>query len=119
MGAIHKDNLSFKSTPIVSHDFGSSPRQNERMSDTSGTDYKAAFLQRTKEAREKANFTQDQIAKILQISQDTYKQYEIRSLLPHRYIGAFCTATRISESWLLTGHGSPKPNSRPTEARQA
>lgn len=117
MGKSHKDNLSFLSMPKVSHDSRHSLTQNTPMSDASGTDYKAKFLQRTKEAREKANFTQEQIAKVLQITQDTYKQYEIRSLLPHRYIGAFCAATRVSETWLLTGQGSARSNSRNTEAR--
>lgn len=109
--------MSSMSTLRLSRDLRPRREQNVSMSETSGTDYKTDFLHRTKHAREKAGFTQEEIARVLQIPQDTYKQYEIRSLLPHRYIGAFCAATRISETWLITGHGPARPNTQRTPAQ--
>jgi len=105
--------------PILSHDALCEISQKFWMKDASGTDYKQAFLRRTKEAREAARYTQEQIAKVLQITQDTYKQYETRSLLPHRLIGPFCAATRVSEAWLLTGSTAASPSRKVTEARTA
>jgi transcriptional regulator with XRE-family HTH domain len=65
--------------------------------------FNADFIARTKLARERAGLTQEAIATILRIKQDTYKQYETRSPLPHRFIPAFCAATHIEERWLFTG----------------
>jgi transcriptional regulator with XRE-family HTH domain len=79
------------------------------MATANGSDYKTGFLRRTKEARERANFTQEQIARVLQIAQDRYKQYEVRSLLPHQLIGPFCAATRVTETWLLSGEVAASP----------
>ena len=65
--------------------------------------FNASFIERTRFAREESGLTQQEIATILGIKQDTYKQYETRSPLPHRYVPAFCAATHISEAWLFTG----------------
>jgi hypothetical protein len=71
----------------------------------SSTDYRAAFLSRTKAARVNAGFTQEQIARALDMPQDKYKTYEVRSLLPHSLIERFCLITRVDPLWLLTGSG--------------
>lgn len=70
---------------------------------SSATRFKVEFIGRTKEARLHAGLTQEKIATILRIKQDTYKQYETRSVLPHWHIAAFCAATHITEKWLFTG----------------
>lgn len=72
------------------------------------SDFRLEFIERTKTARTRSGLTQDEMAKLLGLDQGTYKQYETRSLLPHRYIPAFCMITRVSESWLLSGKGRPR-----------
>lgn len=71
----------------------------------SGAEYRASFLRRTKEARAASGFTQEQLAKLLDMPQDKYKTYEVRSLLPHSLIERFCLITRVDPLWLLTGSG--------------
>ena len=78
------------------------------------SEYQKAFTARTKQARE-ARYTQDALANILGIFQDTYKQYEKRTLLPHYMISKFCAACGITEKWLLTGKGQRQV----TDTRQA
>lgn len=75
----------------------------------------SAFIARTKQARDRSGFTQAEIAKILGIKQDRYKQYETRSPLPHEFVAAFCAATRVSEVWLFNGPLSPKRSARTDE----
>jgi transcriptional regulator with XRE-family HTH domain len=65
--------------------------------------YKAQFLRRTRLARERSGCTQAEIAELLGIKQDKYKQYESRSFLPHRLVPPFCLATHVTIRWLLTG----------------
>lgn len=108
MGQIHRDHLSLKSMPRMSHALMRHLRDTVSMSRKPPSAYNAQFIARVKEAREAANFTQVQIATVLGITQDQYKQYETRSLLPHRYIAQFCAATRISEAWLISGNTSAK-----------
>jgi hypothetical protein len=74
----------------------------DRMSET---EEKAFFIGRTKAARIARFPTQGPICLILEIDQGTYKQYETRSPLPHRFIPKFCAATGVSTDWLLTGEG--------------
>ena len=69
----------------------------------SSTEFKRAFIARTKAAREAAGLTQVQVAQALQIAQDRYKQYETRSYLPHDLIPGFCLACRVNPAWLFTG----------------
>lgn len=66
-------------------------------------DFKEAFIRRTAEARERRGLTQEEMATLLGLSQGTYKQYETRSLLPHRLIVPFCIATGVELAWLFTG----------------
>jgi DNA-binding XRE family transcriptional regulator len=68
------------------------------------TGFAAEFIARTKHARESAGMTQTDMATLLGIKQGVYKQYEVRSPLPHRFVAAFCIATHVSEHWLFTGH---------------
>ena len=67
--------------------------------------YKKAFFQRVKAARNAVNMKQWQLAEALGMPQDRYKQYEGRSLLPHHLIGRFCIITHVDPEWLVTGHG--------------
>ena len=75
-------------------------------------EYQAEFKARVRQAREGAGYTQGELADLLGIAQDTYKQYETRSLLPHRLIRRFCLACRIDESWLISGEGPVPPTVR-------
>lgn len=69
------------------------------------TEYKEKFMQRVRQARERVGYNQTEIAELLGLKQDVYKQYETRSLLPHRLIGKFCLITNVDPVWLLTGAG--------------
>jgi hypothetical protein len=86
----------------------------ERMSET---EERLAFIRRVRMAREARFPSQKPIMVILGISQEqqgTYKQYETRTPLPHRYILKFCAATGVSVEWLLTGEGEgPVPITPP------
>jgi transcriptional regulator with XRE-family HTH domain len=75
--------------------------------------YKQAFIERVKAARDAVDMTQQQIADALGMPQDRYKQYESRSLLPHHLIGRFCIITRADPEWLVTGRGQKPLKSRP------
>ncbi len=65
--------------------------------------YDVRFIERTKLARVRSGLTQAEIAKLLDMEQDRYKQYETRSKLPHQFVERFCLACRISIGWLVTG----------------
>jgi DNA-binding XRE family transcriptional regulator len=67
------------------------------------SNFKSEFIARTKQARDQSGLTQQEMADILRIKQDTYKQYETRSPLPHQYVTAFCAATHVTTQWLFTG----------------
>jgi hypothetical protein len=67
--------------------------------------YKREFRARVKESRVAAALKQWEIADALGMTQDKYKQYETRSLLPHHLIGRFCVICHINPEWLITGHG--------------
>lgn len=71
--------------------------------------FKSDFIARVKAARE-ARFTQAEIADLLQIPQDRYKQYETRSILPHFLIPKFCTACGISVEYLFTAMPVKQPS---------
>lgn len=74
----------------------------DRMSET---EEKAYFIGRTKAARVAKYPTQKEICLLLDLDQGTYKQYETRTPLPHRFIPKFCAAVGVSTDWLLTGEG--------------
>lgn len=90
----------------LSHDCGRSHGEGSGMVDRmSETEEKLAFIGRTKQAREARFPTQKPILVILGLDQGTYKQYEVRTPLPHRYIPKFCAACGVDIEWLLTGEG--------------
>ncbi len=97
-----------KSKAKVSHDHRGAFDKIPGMDRMSETEEKLAFIRRTKQARE-ARFTQNEICKLLELDQGTWKQYETRTPLPHRYIPKFCVATGVSADWLLTGDGEGVP----------
>lgn len=67
--------------------------------------YREAFIQRVRLARTESPYKQTEMARLLGMLQGHYKQFEKRSLLPHRYIAQFCLACQINEQWLMTGRG--------------
>lgn len=67
--------------------------------------FKQEFTRRVKAARAALGWKQWEMAEALDMSQDMYKQYEGRTLLPHHLIGRFCLITRIDPNWLMTGRG--------------
>lgn len=69
------------------------------------TEEKAAFISRTRAAREARFDTQGPMLTILGVPQGTYKQYETRTPLPYRFIPKFCAACGVTMEWLLTGEG--------------
>jgi len=89
----------------MSYDAASDVRFNNVMDRMSETEEKAAFIRRVKQAREARFPTQNPMLVILGVEQGTYKQYETRTPLPHRFIPKFCAATGVSMEWLLTGEG--------------
>jgi hypothetical protein len=95
-----------KSKANLSHDTGPELLDPAGMDRMSESEEKAAFIRRTRMARE-ARFPEGQkpIYKILGIAQGTYKQYETRTPLPYRFIEKFCLACGIDIPWLLTGEG--------------
>lgn len=69
------------------------------------SDYDLRFLARTFAAREAAKMTQEQMGmKLGGLPQDTYKQYEVRSPLPHDLVDPFLALTKVSYEYLFTGH---------------
>lgn len=77
----------------------------------SASNFKAVFIARVKAARE-VRFTQAEIAGLLEIPQDRYKQYETRSLLPHWLIPKFCLACGVTMQELFNP-APAKPAQRP------
>lgn len=67
--------------------------------------FKQEFMLRVREARVARGWKQWQAADALGMTQDKYKQYEGRSLLPHYLIGRFCLICRVDPEWLMTGRG--------------
>lgn len=111
----------------MSYDDHASVLENASMDRMSETEEKAAFIRRTKLAREARFPTQNPMLTILGVEQGTYKQYETRTPLPHRFIPKFCAATGVSLEWLLTGEGKgpaitpilqPAPKSAPRAAKR-
>ena len=95
-----------KGKAILSLDDKLSLGHTVRMAETDAeVQYKLEFRARVKESRVAAKLKQWQIAETLGMTQDKYKQYETRSLLPHHLIGRFCVICHVNPEWLITGHG--------------
>lgn len=100
----------------LSHDEVRPSLDNAAMARMSETEEKLAFIRRVRMAREARFPTQSPMLTLLEIDQGTYKQYETRTPLPHRFIPKFCAATGVSMEWLLTGDGKgPAVESFPQE----
>lgn len=126
VGVIAESDLGqsvLNSKAILSHDCGQPVRQTPGMGkELSEAEHKRRFIERTKRARESQFRTQNPILTILDVSQGTYKQYESRTQLPHRYIPKFCAACQVSVEWLLTGEGkgpAEQPVAAPEKPVQA
>lgn len=96
----------------TSYDESAGFSENPGMDRMSETEERAAFIGRVRAAREARFPTQKPMLIILGIEQDLYKQYETRTVLPHKYIPKFCAACGVTVDWLLTGQGDG-PNSVP------
>jgi DNA-binding XRE family transcriptional regulator len=114
-----KANLSLDADLSLGHTVHMSEHDQEAL-------YKQEFMRRIAEARIARGWKQWQAAEALGMSQDKYKQYETRSLLPHYLIPRFCLVMRIDPEWLVTGKGQkpiqalravendqPKPATKP------
>jgi DNA-binding transcriptional regulator YiaG len=89
-----------------------------RMGETeTETQFKQLFTERVKAARVATGLKQWQVAELLGIPQDKYKQYEGRSYLPHHLVGRFCIVCRVDPVWLMTGKGQ-KPLRAPHVVEQ-
>jgi len=64
------------------------------------------FIARVKAAREDL-YSQLEMARLLRLPLDTYKQYESNALLPHHLLLRFCLATGTDPFVLLGGHRPP------------
>lgn len=81
-----------------------------------------ALIARTQRARLDAKLTQGQIAKVLRMEQDQYKQYETRTPLPAVYHELFCIACHVKPEWYVHGIGAEhltEPVRRPRRGRKA
>lgn len=85
----------------------------DRMSETEET---AAFITRTRVAREAKFETQKPVYSFLGVEQSHYKHWETKRAMPRRYIPKFCTICEVSMEWLLTGEGKgPKVEEIPRQ----
>ena len=66
-------------------------------------EFNAHLRQRIKQAREDAELTQAEVARILSISLNRYKQYENRSPMPLYLAVRFCEVLDVPMWWLCTG----------------
>jgi ribosome-binding protein aMBF1 (putative translation factor) len=121
-----KDKLALDGKNPLGHDVRMAENESEAQ-------FKQAFTDRVKTARIATGMKQWQIAELLQIPQDKYKQYEGRSYLPHHLIGRFCIVCRVDPVWLVTGKGQkplrpphvvesepePKPKTKRTRRSKA
>lgn len=68
------------------------------------SDYELGFMARTWAARDAKGWSQKLMGeKLGGLSQDTYKQYETRGMLPRPLVGAFVALTGISFEYLFDG----------------
>lgn len=65
--------------------------------------YRAAFINRTRVARELFSENAADMARALGIPVGTYPRYETRNALPHHLIPRFCELTGVPVEWLFRG----------------
>lgn len=104
--------MVLKSKPDVSCDCEQNSGQTVQMGTDSSTDYLAGFLGRVRAARELRFQNTTEAGQALGMKQDTYKQYETRTPLPHALMQRFCLVTGVTLHWLITGEG-PGPRYEP------
>jgi DNA-binding transcriptional regulator YiaG len=120
-----KDKVTLDGEKFLGHDVRMAESETEAQ-------FKQTFTERVKAARVATGLKQWQVAELLSIPQDKYKQYEGRSLLPHALIGRFCLICRVNPAWLFTGEGQkplkathlvetdePKPVPKPKRAKRS
>ena len=111
--------LVLKRKPLLSHDLQKGVGQYGGMNTKdSATRIKEQIIARTREAREAAGYTQEQVAGVLAIEQGRYKQYETRSPLPYQFIETFCTLCRVTPTWLITGKGERSSNNHSPKSKR-
>lgn len=88
------------------------------MPEDAASQFKDAFTARTKAARKARGFTQEQMADLLGMPQDRYKQYEGRTPLPHFLISRFCLITGVDVEWMFTGRSAAAAAPQPRPARK-
>ena len=59
------------------------------------------MIERTRGARLKSGHSQEEVAKALGINQSSYKWYEVRNPIDHKFIPRFCAIVRITETQLF------------------
>jgi ribosome-binding protein aMBF1 (putative translation factor) len=91
-----------QSKHFLSHDPAAAPAHSVGMVDEA--DYKRGFLARTRAAREGRQWRQEDIAELMGMDRNHYKQFETRTYLPRHLMPLFCKLTGISLEYLLTGH---------------
>lgn len=77
--------------------------------------FRAIFIERVRWARINRPYTQEVLADLLGIPQDTYKTYETNTYMPPDLIPRFCAACGIDENWLYTERGKAPVGARPDE----
>lgn len=102
-----------KDKSMVSSDFAPGDGCNVLMGKT---DYKQAFMDRVRQAREARGLNQEQMATLLGIKQSKYHKYESRSYLPHDLVPLFCLAAGVEEHWLFTGRRRQADQTQPPAA---
>jgi mRNA-degrading endonuclease YafQ of YafQ-DinJ toxin-antitoxin module len=119
-----KDKLALDSEKCLGHHVRMTESETEAQ-------FKRLFTERVKAARIATGKKQWQIAEMLGILQDKYKQYEGRSYLPHHLVGRFCLICSVDPEWLMTGRGQkplrpphivesePEPVSKPRRIRRS
>jgi hypothetical protein len=93
-----KDKLALDGKKSLGHDVRMAESETEAQ-------FKQLFTERVKAARIATGKKQWQVAELLGIPQDKYKQYEGRSYLPYHLLGRFCLICNVDPNWLLTGKG--------------
>lgn len=81
------------------------------------SEFERQWIARTKFAREKSGKSQEEIAANLGIPQPTYGKYETRTMMPHRYVMAFCALCDITPAWMYTAAVEVKA-AKPRHRRQ-
>lgn len=98
---------------MLSRDFSGEHTHNPPMPINGKSDFNSDFCARTKKARKDAGYTQESIATLFEMDRDKYKQYEVRSPLPHYLIPRFCIATKVSPDWLFGWRPERQTTQRP------